>query len=206
MTKNLIGSLVVALVVSLGVVFFVAPTSDTPVTPPPSEEDAGSTRNIVDNFVNGAQLGSDIELWKSATLTSGDNQDSVQNTTGRVQFYTAAEVAMIADSAGTETASSSYLFYVSTSSVATITDDFAAPSNTFFLIEGGLFATSSSKSVLSATTTSAGDGVLRVEDREFLVVLMIEEFGCIANGACETATSSTRGFDVDWRLKYHYQR
>lgn len=154
-------------------------------------------------FENGLQEGSVLETWEYRTAKNGTNQASVRNLSGRDRFVTLARVSVIADGAGTITASSSYLIYVATSSSATISDDFSQPANTFFLINGPLIATSSNKNTFTSTTTDTGFGTLLWPDGEYIVMQLQEEFGCTSNGSCETATSSDRGFDLEFAFKWH---
>ena len=166
----------------------------------------GAVRQEADVYTNGAQLGDEIIAWKSGKIGVGSNQVTYCPKNGRKTYFDRAEVSLAANSAGTQTASSTFLLYVATSTYAGSTDNFGTPAMSYFLVNGALIATSTNKLTLSSTSTDAGIGTLWTDDGQCVTVQMQSTFDCVANGLCEMATSTNRGFDLLYKLRFHYQK
>lgn len=193
MTKNILITVAVAFVVSLGVVSFMGITkSDT----------FGSVRQVADEFVQGLRLGqSPNTLINSFTLTlkARDNQETWRNTTGGTVYVFLANVT----TAGT--ASSSMALFMGTSSVATLTSDFTDPFSS--IIDNVYVSTSTTATTTSSIArhnTASSDGAIPVADGEYVFLQMQSLYSCTTVGVCETATSSNRGITtVKAKVFYH---
>lgn len=160
----------------------------------------GNVVNTANQYVAGTCLGSlpVCENWAGGKIEAKSNQASWRNTTGGVVYVDLAELATDG------TASSSFKLYVGTSTAATIASDFTAPFAS--LINGVILATST-----IATTTTNYDVAaqtphsIRVADGVYVNFQLQEKDSnaCGVAGTCETATSSNRGFNLQWRLQYH---
>lgn len=156
-------------------------------------------------FVNGIQEGSVLETWGYETLVNGQNQKTVLNT-GRDRYVTLSRVSAIDDASGTNLASSTYVAYVGTTTDSTISDDYARTTNNLMLIDGGIIATSTKGLSITSTTTDSGQGTLLWKANEYLFVHIQQRYLCKeepTGSTCETATSSVRGFNIEWAFKWN---
>lgn len=153
-------------------------------------------------FKEGATLGDRTVLYESGTIGAGANQAAYYNNTGRTLYINSNDIHMGWTSG---TASSSIVFYVSTSTASSVTD-YARPTGTYLLIDGATFATSSpAVSISTGTTTDAGAGAITLAPNEYLIFNVQEQYACKTIGACETATSSNRGIaSFFWNFKATY--
>lgn len=163
---------------------------------------SGTTYSYQDKYVNGLFLGNDyVDFTKSGTIPAGQNEAYYTNRSGRRQYISLASI----DTNGT--ASSSFKFYVGTTTSTTI-NDFTAPYSS--LINGFTIATST-----VATTTSSieshlsGSAVIPVADGVTVFVQIQAANGAVCassgSGICESATSTNRGFNPKWVLHGYYQ-
>ncbi len=152
------------------------------------------------DFPNGIKNGSQNTMWETVSIGPGVNKAFWKNTNGRAVILDYAEMIT------SGVASSTYKFYVATST-GTYTTDYTAPlPSTGLLIQGASVATSSVAKVVTsaASSTGATAGAIRVLDGEYLM-FTFQQPGPACNGAtCETSTSTNRGFNVTGNLKYHY--
>jgi len=169
----------------------------------------GRVHNQVEIFTNGLQNRDAVVLWEECTIKAGSNDCSIRNLTGRTLYLDYVQIRSVADAAGTHTASSTYNFYVATSSVATVAaaNDYTRPgsANIKNPIDGGQIATSTVKFILTATsTTDSVSTASEVASRDYVIVNMQTGLNpaCAAN-KCESATSTARGFDVKAFLRFH---
>lgn len=152
----------------------------------------------------GVAIGSrEINFAVSGTLGSGVNQGGYTNKTGR------RVVVEYAEARTTGTASTSYNFYVGTStSLSNTTIDFAAGGTMFSeLIDAKQVATSTPNIVVNSIKDSGtnGRGALEIDPGESVLFSFRQTNVQACTGAtCETATSTNRGFNVNWLLKAHY--
>lgn len=191
---------VVALVVGLFGLFLprVSPQA-------PAPQGVVDVRNSGSTFTTGADFGGPTPVtvnYAGDKFYPRQNQASWRNTTGQTQYVDLAEISTDG------TASSTYKFYAyaTTSPARTIFDWVAPTSANRMLINGQQIATSS-----VATTTSsesiqnAALGVIQVPDGSYVNLLFtaVDNNLCAAAKRCETATSTNRGFNAYWRLRYH---
>jgi len=173
------------------------------IKPQASAPEAGGIYNQVQKtFPVGAQIGDRTVFFQSGTIGNGVNQAAYTNNTGR-RIQIAAADTHIGWTSGTAT--SSYRFYVSSSTATSITD-YSRPAGTYLLIDGAMTSTSTpATTIITGTTTSAGQGAITLAPGESLIFNVQERYSCKANAACETATSSNRGIDsFFWNFKGTY--
>lgn len=201
--KGLLGG-VVAVVLIIAAFLTLTHRSDT-VAPTEVGSSSGQVHNTPEIFSNGLDLGSgNVTFAKGGFINAGSNQASWKNTLGRVA-YVLPEYTSIGYDTGT--ASSSYLFYVATSSAATISNDFSHPAGSIFGIDGSLAATSTIGPRVFMGTTTATGAAIPVPDGAYLVFQVQSRGGAACTGAtCETATSTNRGITkFFWRLQGFYR-
>ncbi len=147
--------------------------------------------------------------WVGGKIIAKSNSAFYKNVSGQTEYFENVEVSTDG------TASSTYKVYAyATTSAPRTIYDFSAPvqnANTLIWINGFAIATSS-----VATTTSSDDtkgtgagpaagSVIQVPNNSYLDIVLVQNTtGC--NGAtsvCETATSTARGFNLQWRAVYH---
>lgn len=150
----------------------------------------------------GLNLGQNIGVKinaKGGTIGRGVNQGFWRNETGGNVVVDYAEMQT------TGIASSSMIFSAGTSTAATITDNFSAPFST--LIDQYLVATSAPAKVINSelSTTTNSQGSIIVGPGVYVNFLVRSRgVNCpTTGGACESATSTSRGFNVNWALFYH---
>ncbi len=206
--KSIIGILAVVAVVivllTLSVNHFSRPSA--PVEPEQTLGgfSGGATQGVTAN-TNGVGTGYDYALvTRAGTIPLGSNQGAWCNSGAKGVGKTVyVDLARITTSA---TASSTMKVYVATSTSATIASDFNAPFGT--LINNFPIATSS-----LATTTGSTDyrrtgfGIIAVPVGQ-CVVTQIQAAAATCpttGGSCESATSTNRGFTLDWMLEGYYK-
>lgn len=169
---------------------------------PQGDEALGSeVKNTPDIYSEGVGIGKEyVFIAKSGNIALGSNEGYWLNNTGRTVIVDGAHIGF--DSG---TATSSMEIYAGIATSASFDNDFARPTLTQALIDGALFATSTQSFIAQATTTDNGVGAVQVADGEYIVFQVQEQFGCVADGACTTATSTDRGITLDWFLTGHYK-
>lgn len=211
MKKSTLGIIIGIIALVVGIIlggFYGQPTTSNQNP----EVNAGSVRIDTDQFVNGLSIGSPatFENWVRGTIPAGSNQASWRNNVGGAEVIVDRVILRT-----TGTASSTFRLISGTSTAATIAD-FTAPAftNTAFIVFP--FATSS-----TATTTNnfegsgadqaayGGIGAVSVADGGFVNFALLQGLsgtpspGCLSVGSvCESATSTNRGFNVDYYLHY----
>lgn len=219
--KNVILAAVVALVVSLlafaGYTAIVSPQkAEGPVMSAIGEpvvgEDGslGAMQGVVLEspyvFKNGSSDGGDyLTITRNGKIGRQANQAAWRNTTGRTVYVLPEQVFLGYESG---TASSSWAFYVSTSTASTVSD-YSRPTPAVLLMDGAIVATSTGTGGGAigrvGTTTSAGTAVA-VPNGSYVVFNVQEQFACKTIGACETATSTNRGVtEFLWSLTARYR-
>lgn len=186
---------VVALVVGLINLF----SNHTPQAPTP-----GGVVNVVNGgstFTNGADFGGPAPVtmnWAGDKIRAKSNQAFWRNTTGMTQYVDLAEFSTDG------TASSTYKVYAGTTTSATALNDFSAPALPA-LINGFLLATSSLATTTSNINYARASSVVQVPDGKYVYFQFqaVDDRNCPATKLCETATSTNRGFNGQWRLRYH---
>ena len=151
-------------------------------------------------FTNGLQNVDTFQATKYGLISNDKNYFQWRNTTGRTVYVD--ELVYIT----TGVASSSYIFDAySTSTTWDNLGDFNDPVGT--LVDGDTLATSS----VSGTVRSSIDGgsadnkVISVVDGNYLTLSFRSLQGCTTSGQCEIATSTRRGFNVNWMFSYFRQ-
>lgn len=161
-------------------------------------------------FPNGIKVGDVNEQWVTTTLSYGQDQVSILNTTGRDLIVDYAEVQTIADHRGNATASSTYdlaVFATSTTNVPNSHDFTPLAFDKYQLIRA-TFATSTTATTTNSvgSTRTGGQGAIRwPADWSLTVYLNRATNGACKAGTCETATSTNRGFDLKLRTHYHFE-
>lgn len=214
--KSIVVSVVVAVVLAVIIAVPIARHFSTSPASTPTENvggasfgGGGNVTGNIDSYTNGVMFGGNlVNRWVTGTLGAGQNQGNWRNTTGRVVYADLGEFSTVGTSstALTATASSSFEFFFATSTTATLASDYTNPFGN--LLNGSVIATSS-----PATTTSSldfarlGYKVIPIQSNEYLIFTMqqLSASGCSIGGACEPATSTNRGFNVDWRARLHYR-
>lgn len=159
--------------------------------------------SVIEYFPSGIGIADKTTFNKSGTIGPGVNQTAYTNNTG-VALTILAPTVTIAYTTGT--ASSSYLFYVSTSTATTITD-YTRPVGGYKLIDGATIATSTTAnaSLIVGTSTAAGKGGIVLQPGESLIFAVEPVSVPTCTGLCETATSSSRGIQIfNWNFLATY--
>lgn len=204
--QSIIVSAVVALIVSFIAIASIPHPQTTPVTPTPSfVPGAANVNTNIDSWVNGLQIGDEVQREITVKMAPGSNQVFWKNNTGRPVYAYLAQISTVSTTtnatAATTLSGSNYEFFAASTTVATTTAfDFLDPSG--YLINGFQYATSS-----TATTTSsqdfakAGYKVIAVPDGAYLWGLMKAQDYC---PSCKSATSTLRGFNPTFRFFINY--
>ncbi len=192
--------LAILAILGVGALFFT-------LNPSPSSS-TGSARGGGPVFNAGAAFPIGLNLGMNGITTNmgqiqigrGANQGAWKNTTGRTIYVYEAPLSM----AGT--ASSTIKVYVGTSTTPTATDSFTAATAPFWsqLIDAGQISTSTTAGLLFDSITNhktSYPGTLPVADGQY--VLLVADSFCRSTGACETATSSNRGWTT-LTLPFYY--
>lgn len=189
--KKLFAFAAVAIVIVIAAIASYEPSSVTPQNGTKDTGGSGTQHNTPESFNSGVDFGDGyITFSKSGVIAAGSNQASWRNTTGRTVFVK-PENTEIGYTSGT--ASSSLLFFVATSTGATLSNNYAHPGGSVFGIDGATVATSTpSPRWFNGTTTTSG-AVIPVLDGAYLNFQVQEKFACKTVGVCETATSTNRG-------------
>lgn len=154
-------------------------------------------------MVDGVSLGKEdiIKNTKKLSLLAGDNNLGWKNNTGRTVYVSATVVS------NTGVASSTMTIDVATSTSQNITD-YSDPFSE--VIDSFSLATSSPAGTIANSFVDGGTngtGYVQVADQEWVSLLLSATAGTGCDGsACETATSTNRGFNLDVYLDYFYKR
>lgn len=195
-SKKTMLAAVVALVAFLGAIFATSSNAPAP------EGDVGGPSNVQDSavFTNGVGFGKTGYLMfdTNGTIGAGSNQASWRNTLGRTVYI---DLAYLRTSG---TASTTFRFGIATSTAATV-NNYTAPFAS--LINNYRIATSSAATTTSSLARSMGEPLIPVASGEYVNIYFQQGYGqtnC-TGAVCETATSTNRGFNVDWYLRGHYK-
>lgn len=201
-TRGFASSVGIGLAVVLSVAaLLVAVSSGAPVT----DGNFAGNRAGLQEFVDGIKAGDLTTKWVGATLPArSDDMVIYTNRTGRDVYADFGSVDVVTG----ETASSTYkisLFATTTTSVASSMDFSSLAEGKRALIQSLAIATSTTASSTSsvyaaARGASSGNGSIVIPDGSSLMVYLQQDttagsITCARNGACETATSSNRGFN-----------
>lgn len=234
MDKKIIVGLVIGLVIATGVTIYAATDGfsvncvadnscvfnlsrdskqseiDVPSNTATSEV-LGGQRGGLQQFQDGITLDNVTTSYKTGTIGSGVAQGSWCNTGISKDVY----VDLIELRTKTDVASSSMTINVATSSVATLTDPFTDPNGT--LVDARVIATSTPTNTV---ISNIGNGLalrqtIQVPVDVCVNISFVSPRMCVGGsdtsiignaGKCDAATSTTRGFDLDWFIRYHYKQ
>lgn len=196
----------VGLIIAAVVVGYLAFHASAPAAPvqqaPASDTRAGdaTVSTYPTWYPNGLSLGSGSAGTNvlPVFLGVGVNQWFWTNNTGATQFVVDPTLYLTGTTTGNPAiASSTFAFYVGTTTPTATLSDFARPGS-INPIDGAIIATSTGQlATITSTTTTAGiKGIIPVKNGERLFVMFVQTYGCVANALCETATSTNRGFNV----------
>lgn len=195
--KTIIGAVILVVVLVLGGIALIATPTPAPVQAPQS---LGDISINTQEFPAGVKFGDKATVnWTGGQIGARSNQASFRNTTGRTIYVDLAEMVT------TGTASSTYQFFVATSTTATRSDNFTDPFST--LIDAFTLATSTTVRAVNSIKDAGTNGrsVIPVTDGQYVLLTFQQTYNNTCNGSlCETATSTNRGFNVNWFLRYHY--
>lgn len=180
--------------------------------PAPDTQVGGTPHEARDWFVNGISSGpaAVAESWAVKSILAGqDEAVLLTNNTSADVFVDYAEIQLIANAAGTQTASSTYNVRLFATSTATIpaSHDFTAVTSDKYSLIVGTWATSTTATTTNSvgTVPLGGQGSIRLPANWSLVAYINRTGGATCSGvSCETATSSKRGFDIKARAHYHF--
>lgn len=142
------------------------------------------------------------------TVASATTSDAFYNNSGHALIVDYAEVQL------TGTVSSTFIVNMGTSTVSAVPVNSTSPPSG--LIDGYTFSTSTANVVTDTSYRNLinshedqgtlGEQTVQVPDSSYILLFLDNNWeGC--NGSyCESVTSSARGYDGSWRLKYHYIR
>lgn len=176
--------------------YFIGVAGKSTVT---AVDNVGGQRAGLQEFTDGAKLGSQTTRWYSGTIPASDNQEFWYNNTGKTVYVDLAEMIT------TGTASSTYDFFVGTTTSASLSSDFTDPFST--LIHDFNLATSTTIRAINSIKDAGTNGrsVIPVAAGEYVFFTFQQTFDNACTGSvCETATSTNRGFNVNWNLRIHY--
>lgn len=163
----------------------------------------------------GNGVGTEVySCWSAGKIGPGSNIGYFKNPTSRRIYITNVQANTIANAAGINTASTTYRIFAASSTISTnfnttASVDFGAPARTYWGIDGGIIATSSGPLSISATstsgTTSSGNVGTWLEPGQYLIIALQQQYTTPCTGSqCETATSTNRGFDLEWFVEWQY--
>lgn len=137
--------------------------------------------------------------WISGTISRGQNQGFWKNPGPTSVIVDYSELQ------STGTASSSYYFYMGTSTASSVTNNFSIPYSA--LIDSYSVATSSGPRVVNSDANAGtnGQGSVVVPVGGYVIFGVQQRYNTACTGSvCETATSTNRGFNLNWALQFHY--
>lgn len=219
-TKGNIGVAVatgIAVILSLvALVVGLSRPGSTPTPDAPTGAQSGPVQNVPWNFTQGAGLGGpSVTFTQGGVIPLGSNQASWRNLTGRTVYIDLAAISVIASSSSTFSAAniwasstSAIYAYASTTAPRTLYD-FTAPAvnaTSTLLISNFALATSSTATTTSSYDKNLGGKVVQVPNGGYVVFLQqAQSVSCPTTaGACESATSTNRGFNLQYFVRGYY--
>lgn len=199
------GTLVAAVVIAAFVLGFVLNKPSKSV---------GGERGGLQSFSDGIAPGDQIEIWKSKTMPALDNEVEIwKNDTGKDAYVSLGDMVVPTGSTASSSVNVS-VFATTSSSIGTWADFGTLAEGKRSIITAVLVATSTTASTTSSVYAAAngkGNGEILVPNGSrvfgFLQqVTSLASIACAKSGACETATSSARGYNPKFNLKIHYDK
>ena len=173
-------------------------SQDKPVQVDPG---MGGARQIFanPNFPDGLCNNNVCEMTVHGTIAIGEYQKSFLNNTGRTIFVDYVEAY------ANGTASSTLTFDVASSSTATLTYN-ASPFSE--LIDSYSISTSTAYKLINSIKNAGTNGInaIAVDPEEYVVFFLQDPYqsGSCTGATCENATSTARGYTIDYKARYHY--
>lgn len=224
-TKNVIAG-VLAVCAILGALAWFGVTPFRQVVQQATQQLGSVVQDNTPWFTNGYKYGNSNRLFSQATLTiaAGTDQAVWKNTTGQAVFVTMTDV-YLTGTRDTSQASSTYSIAVGATTTAVIpepykfnwetsstTSDFPDLSITNLNMATGtpagipttglLFALIGDNILYHASSTN--DGVTLIVPPNAYIFAKLDT-NCVTQGACDTSTSTTRGFTtVSVPMQYYY--
>lgn len=214
MFKNILTTVIVAAVVAAGIAWFVAPNAVSQGL----GTSADNVQQVIWQFTKGVMLegasktgkNSSAVFTASGTLAPGQNIDYWTNKTGRTVLFDYADVVQT----GTGYASSTMRISVFATSTVSGINPYVAPkvstsSLSNFLIDNVRMGTSSPSNYVWNADVNGGTnatGTIAVPDGSSLVLFLQQgDYQANCTGSiCEPATSTNRGFNLNWFAEGHY--
>ena len=192
----IIGS--IALVIVLGILYVVGLNIQSN---PPSV--GGTVENFPTNFTNGLANNGVFYGEVKGTIGAGSNQASWFNNTGKTVFVDRASLFV------NGTASSTLQVNVGTSTTASIAyAAYKTTTNPFSaLIDSYTLATSTNYRVVNSIKDAGtnGQNIIRVQPNYYVFFLLKNPYQAgTSGGAYESATSTARGFNLDYNMRYYF--
>lgn len=157
---------------------------------------------------NGLAAAPNYMNFQPLVMTTGQNQASWLNNTGKTVYVTENTSILTATSTlGPPNASSTLAFSVGTSTTATITD---ARTNFLFgsLIDSRLIATSTTNNItLNSEKDNGTNGqfIIPVAPGQYLIEVLENPYQTVGgSGNFENATSTNRGYNISSVFRYFY--
>lgn len=180
----------------------------------PADTTVSGVQETRDWYPNGVSSGPTpyavAENWAVRDIgASADQAVLLTNSTSQDMYVDYAELELKANADGTRTASSTVnvrLFATSTTEVPNSHDYTAIAADKYQLVVG-TWATSTTATTTNSvgTTAQGGQGSIRLPAGWSLIAYINRATnGVCTTGACETATSTNRGYDLRARAHYHF--
>ncbi len=208
--KSGLAGIAVVVLVAAAVIgaFFLGHRQAAPATE--TTDELAGQRAGLQEFNDGIKAGDQLTKWVSGKIPPGSNYVKVYtNTSGRDVYADAGSIDIVTG----ETASSTVdlAMFASTTSAIPATQDFTAlAEGKRALIQGVAVATSSTATSTNSTLAAVqgkGAGRIVIPNNSSLYVYMQQNTtrcsiaGAVSGAACETATSSNRGFNPVYQLR-----
>lgn len=165
-----------------------------------------------DWYTTGIKIGDTAESWATKTIGQGvDEVIVLRNDTSRPMYVDYGHLELIANAAGIQSASSTMnvrMFATSTTEALANSLDYTTVVPDKYLLVTGTWATSTTATTTNSvgTVSAGGQGSIMLPAGWALVAYVNRSTNGVCNtGACETATSSNRGFDIKARVHYHFE-
>lgn len=171
-----------------------------------SPENVGGQRAGLQEFADGISLGkvAVANNWAVVPIPERSNQGFWLNNTGKDVVVDYAEFQNSGGS-GSGVASTTYQFFVGTSTTASLSSDFTDPFAG--ILDAYTLATSSAIKLINSFKDAGtnGRGAVVVPNGQYVFFTFQQTYtGACTGSVCETATSTNRGFNSTARLRYHY--
>lgn len=221
MVKNILVTVIVAAVVAAGIAYVVAPqaVSSTLGTSASNVQQTlwQFTKGMIEEPASRTGKGPSAVFTQSGTLLAGQNIDYWTNKTGRTVLIDYGDVIQtLAAGMTSSTGYASSTMRISMFATTTLSNinPYIAPkvstsTMSNFLIDNARMATGTPPNYIWNADVNGGTnatGTIAVPDGSSVVIFLQQgdyEPGCTGS-VCEPATSTNRGFNLNWFLSGHY--